>query len=214
MSRTLWIALLLAPSAAFADDLISENPHFEMSVGFMGGVRSYGAAPFAIEGRTDTLAGLDEPFEIVPFEDSVVFGPRWESRVVLSPIRLTLGYQRPYPTWSGLEGTRAELPDGSRVSVEARGLKVDEVRFGLGIEAPNTRVTPFVDLVGDVSWVRAELAVDGAPASFATESFSLAGRGGLRFQTHDNVFVEAAGEYGLVGANDWSTHLMVGFAVF
>jgi len=205
---------MLMPTAALADDLLSENSHFEMSVGFMGGMRSYGAAPFAVDGKTDTLAGIEEPFVLIPFEDSAVFGPRWETRVVLSPIRMTLGYQRPYPTWTGLEGTRATGPAGEKYEVSARGLKADELRLGLGVEVPTSRVTPFVDLVGDIAWVRADLAVDGVPVQYSSESFSLATRGGVRIQTHEAAFVEVAGEYGLVGANDWSAHLMVGFAVF
>jgi len=215
MFRCVVAMMMLGGSAqAIAKDQLSQEPHAEVAVGFMGGVRSSGAAPFAVKGKASGDAGLEKPFEASPFEDSAVVGPRVEMRVVVTPIRLTVGYQRPYPTWHGLQSTRVTLPDGRDVTASTRGLSIDELRFGLGVEAPLGPVSPFVDLVGDMGWSRAELAVDGSSASYVSESFSLAARGGLRVQTHDVVFVEVAGEAGLVGAHDWSGHVMVGFAFF
>jgi len=214
MSRIVLCALILFPTVGFAGDVMSEETHLEIAVGFMGGVRSYGTAPFALASDNEGLAGLDEPFVLIPFEDSPVFGPRWESRLVLSQIRMTLGYQRPYPTWEGLESTRATGVDGQKLPASARGLRANELRFGLGLEPPTGRVTPFVDLVGDIAWVSTDLAVNGDAATYKSESFSLAGRGGLRIQAADYVFIEAAGEYGLVGPNEWGAQLMVGFALY
>ncbi len=214
MKRFALAALFLFPGAALAGDIMSEETHLEIGVGFMGGVRSYGSAPFAIASDNEGLAGLDEPFVLIPFEDSAVFGPRWESRLVLSQIRMTLGYQRPYPTWEGLESTRATGVDGEKLSASARGLRANELRFGLGLEPPTGKVTPFVDLVGDIAWVSTDLAVAGDAATYTSESFSLAARSGLRIQAADYVFVEAAGEYGLVGPNEWGAQLTVGFAIY
>jgi hypothetical protein len=213
--RCLLGTVLLGVSAeALAEDPLSQQPHAEVAIGFMGGVRSYGNAPFAVDGKGGDRAGIEKPFDALPFQDSVVFGPRLEMRVVVTPIRVTVGYQRPYPTWNGLEGTRVTLPDGQAVAASTRGLTVDELRFGLGVEAPLGPVSPFVDLVGDIALSRADLSIDGSPVSYTSESFSLAARGGMRVQTHDVMFVEVAAEAGLVGAHDWSGHLMVGFAFF
>ena len=214
MTRIALAALILFPTGALAGDVMSEETHFELAVGFMGGVRSYGHAPFAIASDNVGLAGLDEPFVLIPFEDSPVFGPSWESRLVLSQIRMTLGYQRPYPTWEGLESTRATGVDGQKLAASARGLRANELRFGLGLETRSGKVTPFVDLVGDIAWVSTDLAVNGDAATYTSESFSMAARGGVRLQAADYVFVEVAGEYGLLGPNEWGAQLMVGFAIY
>lgn len=205
-----WLA-----AAAQASDVMSEEVHAELELGFLAGDRSFGDAPFE---RTDAgrpLAGLDASFLAYPLKDTFVTGPRLEGRVVAPPLRVSLGWQRPYPDWQVVVPERSDV-DGDRAPVisSVRALHTDEVLLGLGLEAPTGILVPFADLVGTVSRSSVALEVDGRPARYVSEAFSLAARGGLRLQVDEHLFVEGSGQYGVSGPSTWGAAVGFGVAAF
>ena len=204
MSGIVTMVALLLPGQAHAEE------HFELAAGFFGGQRSLGQAPFAHVSGGSGAAGLLEPFSQVPYQSSAMIGPKLELRVVPQPLRLTLGAQRVFPTWSDHDSVT--LSDG-RIAT-ATGLSVWDLRFGIGYEPPHRTVTPFVDLLGDAHLASSSVAIDGESVLYTSESFSLGSRAGLRVMLGEHTFIEAAGELGLVGPLGWSSHLMIGAGGF
>lgn len=208
----LWMSWL---AVAGASDVLSEEPHTELLVGFHAGQRSYGHAPFQIVDDQRALGGLDEPFAAYPLNDAVVMGPRAEGRVVVPPLRVTGGWQRAYPDWEQAVPDTSELDGkGNAVQSSVRGLRTDEVVMGIGMEAPTGLVVPWLDLVGIVHVSRLALEVDGRSVDYHDESFSLAGRAGIRWQVGDHVFVEASGEYSPIGIRSWGAGVGLGVACY
>ncbi len=207
--------LLSALSAARASDVIGEETHFEVVVGFGVGDRSLGAAPFVQQDTSRPLAGLDAAFAEYPLRDALVIGPRAEARVVAPPLRASVGYQRPYPDWEQAVRDTTEVDgDGVPVVSSVRAQTTDEVLLGIGLEAPTGLVVPFVDLLGAVHLADVVLEVDGRREAYRSESFSLAARAGLRWQVSDHTFVEIAGEGAPVGPRTWGASVGIGLAAF
>jgi hypothetical protein len=209
------LTLLIALAPAQASDVIGEEPHAELVVGFFAGDRSLGKAPFVQDGGDRPIAGLDEAFAGYPLHDAVVFGPRLEGRVVVPPLRASVGWQRPYPDWEVAVPDTSEL-DGAGVPLvsSVRALSTHEVVLGIGLEAPTGLLVPFVDVVGVVHWATVTLEVDGVRSDYHSESFSLGGRGGVRLQVSDHTFVELAGEGSPRGPRTWGVVLGLGVAAF
>ena len=221
MKRTL-LSLMLLPLAAFAEppdspDETKPTPtqeptsHFELSMGFMGGDRDYRGAGFSYTGGAGGVVGggksLVEPLERSPFAGARVYGPAWELRQVFDRVRFTVGLQKPFTSFRLSESTSVTA-DGQQVG--ARSLSSWELRFGLGYEYQLGPVTPFVDLMGQIDWLSAELTVDQQPATYRATSFALSARGGLRIQVSKLVFVAPSAELGLTGDARWTAQLMVG----
>ncbi len=201
-------------TVAAAGDVIGEEAHVEVEVGFLAGDRSLGAVPFEQVGGGRPLAGLDASFRARPLSDSLVSGPRAEVRAVAPPLRVSLGWQRPYADWRVVP-ERAEVDgDGAAVVSEVRALRTDELVLGIGLEAPTGLLVPFADLVGTVHRSTVALAVDGRPADYASEAFSLGARGGLRLQVDDHLFVQASGQWSALGPSTWGATLGLGAAAF
>lgn len=213
MRRTAAVCALLACAPMARADTLGEEDRFELTAGFLGGARSYGWAPFAVSAPRSAPAGIDAPFEAAPFQDTLVFGPAWESRIVVQGIRGTVGVQLPFPDWEDRADHTATLSDGTAASAEARGMLAPEIRLGLGFEPRIGPVTPFVDLVGDIHLVQAELAIDDKPSTWHSRSFSLAPRAGVRVELGDAVFTEVSADYGVFGAHEWGAQWMVGVAL-
>ena len=125
-----WLA-----AAAAASDVIGEETHLELEVGFLLGDRGLGAVPFEQVGAGRPLAGLDASFAAHPLSDALVTGPRAEVRLVAPPLRASLGWQRPYPDWQIVPEARDVDGDGRAVISEVRALRTDEWVLGIGVEA-------------------------------------------------------------------------------
>lgn len=200
--------------AAAASDVIGEETHLELEVGFLLGDRGLGAVPFEQVSAGRPLAGLDASFAAHPLSDALVTGPRAEVRLVAPPLRTSLGWQRPYPDWQVVPEARDVDGDGQAVLSEVRALRTDEWVLGIGVEAPTGVLVPFVDLVGTVHRSGVSLAVDGRAADYRSEAFSLGGRGGLRLQVSDHLFVQASGQGTVVGPSTWGAAVGLGLAAF
>jgi hypothetical protein len=196
------LILLCSSSVARAEGLRAE-----FSMGFMAGQRDYSGQSFVLQ-RGDE-AGLLAPFESAPFDALDVFGLRYDLRLIVSYLRMTVGVDFPFAHYAARD-TEASF-DGRTVSV--REIRPYELRFGIGGEYPTKSVTPFVDLMGVASWCHADLSIDGQSAEYLATAFGFSLRGGARVNLRRWLFLVASGEVGLVGNTFWNAELSVGFAL-
>jgi hypothetical protein len=213
MEDPMWLAWVAVGS--WGSDVLSERAHVELEVGFYGGDRSLGRAPFEIvdeDGRK--IAGLDGAFNEYPLRNAIVAGPRTEFRIVAPPLRAAVGGQVVFPRWDELP---PEVPEhdseGVPVITSIRGARMHDVVLAVGLEAPTGVLVPFVDLVGTVHLTQVALEVSGQPATFQSRSFSMGGRGGLRLQFDEHAFLQGAGEYTPFGPSRWGATVGVGVAL-
>lgn len=191
--------------------------HFEMTMGFLGGQRSYSDLGFGFtgDGAAASLGAdkLVKPFQRAPFDKVEVLGLRYDARLVLSHIRMTAGFDFPFPRYPQAAATGQYSVGGASRTVTLQSFSMKEGRFGLGGEYAFGPVVPFVDLMGGYHWVNADLAVDGQKASYSASSFAFTLRGGARLHVKKWFFVQAAGEVGLIGDTRWNAELGVGVAL-
>ena len=210
---TLATIVMLAPTPAHARD--SELDHLEFSMGFLGGSRSYQNTGFEVQGGAGAaLVGSDAraPFQHAPFDRLATYGLRYDTRLVVNCVRMTAGFDFPFPNTA--PGASRYTLGGVDRSVAVDSLRPYELRFGLGVEAPTRPLVPFVDLLGGVHWTSATLLVDGEKVDYRATSFNYSVRAGVRMQVRDWYFVSLAGELGLSGDVRWGTELSVGFTSF
>jgi hypothetical protein len=173
----------------------------EASMGFFGGVIDPGALPF-----TSSASTLATPFG--PTSRLVVAGPSWEVRSVQSHARFTLGLRRGFSEFRG----GALDADQGAVHLSPRSLAEWDVRFGLGGELPLGRVVPFVDLLGDLQFVDADVVADATPTHFTAKAFALSARAGVRVKLDRSLTLGVSGEYGLLGSPRFTGLVTLGWA--
>lgn len=188
--------------------------HFEVSMGFLAGQRSYTQTPFAMTGGgIDGASSLVTPFQATPYDRVNAFGLRWDARLVVSYVRMTVGYDQPFMSLRLGDGATTMPVGGVARDVQVRGIRSHDLRFGIGGEYPIGPIAPFVDIVGSVHWVDTTLAIDGASHDYAATTFGFAARGGFRLHVRKWFFASASGEVGLVGDERWGAELAVGFSI-
>lgn len=189
--------------------------HFELTMGFLVGQRSYSKARFEFDdGNASNIGGgqLVEPFEQAPFNKVTVMGLRYDMRLIISYIRLLAGFDFPFPSYRTQEATGTYMVQGTERSVTAQSLSAKELRFGLGAEYPYKSVAFFADLIGGVHWTSAEFAIDGLKANYSATDFAFSARGGLRLHVRPWFFASLSGEVGIIGDIIWNGDMSVGFA--
>ena len=81
---------------------------------------------------------------------------------------MTVGYDQPFMAPRLGEGEGSYSVGGVMRTVQVRGIRSYDLRFGIGGEYPIGPIAPFVDLIGSVRWVGTTLAIDyrraGKPA--------------------------------------------------
>lgn len=203
------------PPADDDDDVLAKGDHIEFTMGFLAGQRSYSKTSFTFDGGTAEGiggGGLVKPFTRVPFDKATVLGLRYDARLVMSFIRMTVGFDLPFPTYKVSDSTMTEDINGTMRQVSVQSLSAKELRFGIGAEYQFKKVALFADLIGGVHWVNSELAIDGFKADYSATSFAFSGRGGIRGYVRKWFFASATGEVGLIGDLVWNAELSVGFA--
>jgi len=192
----------------------AEGDHFEFSMGFLAGQRSYSKTSFSFdEGTAELIQGADltAPFVNAPFDLATVVGLRYDARIVMSFIRMTVGFDVPFPTYKASDSTQFYDVSGTQRKVTVQSVSAKELRFGIGGEYPYKRIAVFADLIGGVHWVNTELAIDGFTADYSAVNFAFSGRGGLRAHVRKWFYVTASGEVGFIGDIKWNAELSVGF---
>jgi hypothetical protein len=201
------------PATVVEDDEASD--HFEFTMGFIAGARRYGGESFAHEkggGGVPGAQALVEPFDRAPYDDCTVLGLRYDLRLVVSHVRMTVGVDFPFASFDPEKTRRSYGVAGVEREIAVQRIRPYELRFGIGGEYAFGRFTPFVDLVGEVDWVSTELSVDGTTVGYEASSFGFSARAGARLYVRDWFFVAAAGEIGIVGQRIWGAELSLGFA--
>jgi hypothetical protein len=185
--------------------------HFELSMGFIGGQRSYAGTNFVQESDGPAL-DLKEPFERDPYRRVTTLGVRYDARLVVSYVRMTAGFDLPFAVYRGDATTREYDVSGETRTVSSRSLKIRALRFGIGGELPFSPVTPFVDLMGSVNWIDTQLDVDQVSRKYGANTFGFSVRGGVRLEVRRWFFASVAGEVGLESDVLWGGELSVGFS--
>jgi hypothetical protein len=208
------------PPPTYADDPqpegFAEGDHFEFTMGFLGGQRSYSGTSFKFEeGTAEGIggAGLVAPFVKAPFDRATVLGLRYDLRLVMSYIRMTVGFDLPFTTYKASDSTAVYDVAGQQRTVTVQSLSAKELRFGIGGEYPYKSVAFYADLVGGVHWVNTELAVDGFSAEYGAVTFAFSGRAGVRAYVKKWFFATASGEIGIIGDIRFNAELSVGFSL-
>lgn len=193
----------------------AQGDHFEFTMGFLAGQRSYSKTSFTFEeGTAEGIGGggLVAPFVKPPFDSATVLGLRYDVRLVMSFIRMTVGFDLPFTTYKVSDSTAAYDVNGTMRQVTVQSLSAKELRFGIGGEYPFKKVAIFADLIGGVHWVDTELAIDGYKADYGATSFAFSGRAGVRAYVRKWFFATASGEVGLIGDLRWNAEVAVGFS--
>jgi hypothetical protein len=213
---TLMLLSSVARASSVDDEVEREAPHrpakptfgFELNMGFFGGAVDPSALPFVAQpDATATATALGAPFG-PGLTRLGVAGPSWELRVMESNARFTVGARKAFGEFrpGSLEG------DVGAVHLAPRDLSVWDLRFGLGAEYTFGRLTPFVDLLGDLQFASAEVTVDGARSHFDAHGFGLSARVGARVQLDRFLSLGLSGEYGVLGAPRFSGMATLGWA--
>jgi hypothetical protein len=220
----LFAVAFVAPATGWADDYrqeaLDDDPglgawdHFELSMGFLAGQRSYSDTPFKFAGGTEIegAGAILEPFLATPFDMVPAYGLRYDARLVVSYLRMTVGVDIPFAAYGNAEASGDYPVGGVERRVTVQELKPFDLRFGIGAEAPIGSVVPFVDVLGSIHWVDASIAVDDELAQFRSTSFAFSGRGGVRLHVRRWFYATASAEVGIVGDIVWGTELSLGFA--
>jgi hypothetical protein len=194
----------------------AQGDHFEFTMGFLAGQRSYSKTSFKFEeGTAEGIGGggLVAPFVKAPFDNATVLGLRYDLRLVMSFIRMTVGFDVPFPTYKVSDSTGIYDVSGTMRQVTVQSLSAKELRFGIGGEYPFKKVAIFADLIGGVHWVDTELAIDGYKANYGATNFAFSGRAGLRGYVRKWFFASASGEIGIIGDLRWNAEVSVGFSI-
>ncbi|MDC3954481.1 hypothetical protein [Polyangium jinanense] len=196
------------------EDGWANGDHFEFTMGFLAGQRSYSKTSFKFEeGTAEGIGGggLVEPFVKAPFDAATVLGLRYDLRLVMSHIRMTVGFDVPFPTYKVSDSTAVYNVSGTPRTVTVQSLSAKELRFGIGGEYAWTKVAIFADLLGGIHWVDTELAIDGYKADYGAMTFAFSGRAGARAHVRKWFFASVTGEVGIIGDIRWNAELSVGF---
>lgn len=191
--------------------------HFEITMGFMGGVRDATRGGYAFSsGTAESIAGaqaLTDPFLQAPFNRVVTYGLAWEARYVAQHVRFTMGLQKPFASFRMAEALFPGDVAGAPLDIGTRSLDLWDVRFGLGTEYAFKYVTPFVDVVGDVQTVSASMTIGGETATYKATTFGFSVRAGLRVHMGDHLFLAPMGELGFGNGMKWGASLAAGWVI-
>jgi hypothetical protein len=194
-----------------ARDRTMEHLRFEGTLGFLGGWARYGDLGFA-----GTLPA--SAFEAGPITGAPIAGLRYDLRLVVAFVRMTVGADLAWSLYDAGETSRTFVFDEQAHTVSDRSVFSWSLRFGLGFElAASSDVRVFADLLGSLRVVEAQSAVaSGTTASTQVSSQAMTFvpglRIGARMRVVDAFFVQLAADGSPIGP--WVTgELSVGGAI-
>lgn len=222
MTITLTSMLLLlaggAPDPDDADRRASlrtfSRTHTELSVGYLGNwsdERNRGFTLKTSAGPAEVAGAITDPFLGAPYVGALQAGPTVELRCVFDQVRFIAGMRVPFTAFRPSDTLTRVTLNGAEHDVLVRSVTFWEFRTGLGFELPFRRVTPFVDVLGDVSTLTSQLAIDGHAATYASTGFGLGARLGARIQL-SHLFVQLAAEATAIGPTRLGASLQAGVA--
>ena len=191
--------------------------HFELSMGFIAGVRRYDHAAFTLDDTDAPVhAGaidLAEPFEDEPFDRLTTMGLRYDARLVAAYTRMTVGIDIPFAHYRPTQARASYDVGGTAREVILRDVSPFLLHFGIGGEIPIGPIAPFIDVLGHLRWTTVTLGIDGVDHTYREHGFGFSARAGLRLHVRRWFYASLAGELGIVGDTRWGTELSVGFAM-
>src|SRR5579883_291800 len=133
-------------------------------MGFLAGQRRYTQTPWTLNqsGALPGTSALVDPLKRAPYDNVSLFGVRYDARLVVSYVRMTVGFDLPFAATGLGDGEGRYTIGGVDRDVSVRSLHAHDLRFGIGGEYPIGPVAPFVDLMGAIHWTDTTLAIDGA----------------------------------------------------
>jgi len=188
--------------------------HTELSFGYLGQWadernRALELKPTASDPAA--AGSITEPFLGAPFNATALVGATIESRFVCDNVRLTVGFRFPFTNFRPNDTAQTVVIAGQSHDVFVRSVDLWDLRTGIGFELPFRRVTPFVDMLGDMQTLTTQLTIDGQTAKYTGRSFALGGRVGLRYQV-SHLFLLAAAEATALGPLRVGGTVQMGFA--
>ncbi len=152
---------------------------------------------------------VTDPFLGAPYNGAILAGPVLEWRGIYNQVRLTVGLRFPFSNFRPSDTAQSVEIDGATRDVLVRSMSLWDFRTGIGFEIPFKRVSPFIDVLGDVQTLTTQLSIDGVTAKYTGRAFSLGGRIGVRYQV-DHLFVALAVEATAIGPLRLGGTLQVG----
>lgn len=207
------ILVTAAPVAAFAGATAPQpgSDPWQVDMGFLGGRRQYTGAGFTPgSGAPAGAAGLVAPFGAAPYTGVTVLGVGYDLRLVVSHVRMTLGFDLPFSRFDPAASAGTYTVNGKQTPVVPQALHGLAVRVGLGGEVPEGRFVPYADLEGTVAWTRTDLALGTRPARFYAFDFGLSVDAGIRCYLGPHMFVVASGAAGIFSDQVWTARVGVG----
>ncbi|MGV3622499.1 MAG: hypothetical protein ACO1OB_16895 [Archangium sp.] len=227
MHLPLLLAMTLASTCAYEDGECRDKEaltraletyrrsHMEFSFGYFGAWTDETNRALELksaEGDALVAGRITDPFLGKPYLGSVVSGPMIEARAVASHVRFTVGARFPFTNFRPSDTVSMVDIGGTQHEVLVRSLKLWDFRTGIGFELPmGSRVTGFIDTLGDVQFLTTQVIIDGAKATYSGTSFGLGLRAGARVQVN-HLFLQLAGETTLLGVQRYGGSFMVGAA--
>lgn len=219
------LATLTAVLLSLADENLAEAPppddfagytarhHFELTMGFLGGVRDETRAGYTFSSGSAQLGpgaeAIVTPFALTPYDRTIVYGLGWETRYVANHLRFTMGLQKPFASFRMMD---ALSPSEAGIA-GTRSLTLWDIRLGLGVEHAFRYAAPFVDVIGDAQYVNAALTIDTRSAQFKAWSFGFVVRAGVRIHVGEGLFIAPMGEVGIGGPVIWAAGLQAGWVL-
>lgn len=141
---------------------------------------------------------VTDPFLGAPYKSAILAGPVLEWRGIYKQVRLTVGLRFPFSNFRPSDTAQSVTLGGAPHDVLVRSMSLWDFRTGIGFELPFKRVSPFIDILGDVQTMTTQLSIDGVTATYRGRAFSLGGRIGARYQV-DHLFLALAAEATAIG---------------
>lgn len=190
----------------------AEGNAVELSFGYLGQWSDERNRPLELKpSDTDPVGAgaVTDPFLGAPYNGAILAGPTLEWRGIHKNVRLTVGVRFPFSNFRPSDTAQTVTIAGVPREVIVRSMNLWDFRTGIGFEIPFKRLTPFVDVLGDVQTMSTQLSIDGTTATYTGRAFSLGGRLGARYQV-DHLFVAIAAEATAIGPLRLGGTLQVG----
>ncbi len=179
---------------------------FELTMGFAGAYARY--AELGLTGSTMLPPGT---FEGGPAAGAAMAGLRYDARLVVSFVRMTVGGDL---LWGLFDGQSRLLDEGGvPITITDRRIFDGVLRFGLGLEANLDGVRLFADLLGTLHFVEVAVERQGDAVTHTAVGFAPGLRLGVRLPIVDSFFVQLSADGSPFGPSYVGGDLSVGGAI-
>lgn len=179
---------------------------FELTMGFVGGYARY--ADLGLTGTTMLPPGT---FDGGPTTGAAMAGLRYDARLVVSFVRMTVGGDLAWGLFDG--GPRVLSEGGVPITITDRRIFDGALRFGLGLEANLDGVRLFADVLGTLHFVEVAVERQGDAVTHTAMGFAPGLRLGVRLPIVDSFFVQLSADGSPFGPSYIGGDLSVGGAI-